>query len=126
MIQKITVECPFQVQVETKGRKRVEQGKESGAVKPVERVPRISRLMALAIRFDELVRTGQVKDYAELATLGRVSRARITQIMNLVNLSPAMQEALLFMTCDNHSVRARLAQLQSDAANLDWREQRLD
>jgi hypothetical protein len=33
-------------------------------------VPRISKLMALAIRFDGLVRRGKVRDYADLASLG--------------------------------------------------------
>ena len=60
-------------------------------------VPRIARLMALAIRFDGLVRRGEVRDYADLARLGYVTRARITQIMNLLNLAPDIQEALLFL-----------------------------
>ena len=38
------------------------------------RVPRVARLLALAIRFEELVRDGVVKNYAELARLGYVSR----------------------------------------------------
>ncbi len=62
------------------------------------RLPRIARLMALAIRFDDLLRTGTVKDCAELARLGRVSRARVSQIMNLLNLAPDIQERLLFLT----------------------------
>jgi len=37
-----------------------------------------------------------VTDYAELARLGQVSRARMTQIMNLLNLAPDIQEAILF------------------------------
>ena len=61
------------------------------------RLPRIVRLMALAIRFDQLLRTGTVKNYADLARLGRVSRARITQIMNLLNLAPDIQESLLYL-----------------------------
>ena len=51
----------------------------------------------LAIRFDGLVRHGEVRDYADLARLGYVSQARITQIMNLINLAPDIQEALLFL-----------------------------
>jgi hypothetical protein len=43
---------------------------------PSGRVPRIARLMALAIRFDDLLLRGEVKDYAELARLGHVRRAR--------------------------------------------------
>jgi hypothetical protein len=54
-------------------------------------------LLALAHRFDALLKSGIVHDYAELARLGYVSRARITQIMNLLDLAPAIQEALLGM-----------------------------
>ncbi|MBU1319813.1 MAG: hypothetical protein KKH67_11540 [candidate division Zixibacteria bacterium] len=60
-------------------------------------VPRISKLMALANRFDGLIRRGEVQDYADLARLGQVTRARITQIMGLLNLAPDIQEAILFL-----------------------------
>src|SRR2546427_9262608 len=52
------------------------------------RVPRVSRLMALAMRFDELIGSGQVTGYAELARLGHVSRARLSQIASLLGLAP--------------------------------------
>ena len=52
--------------------------------------------MPLAIRFDGLIRSGAVKDYAQLARLGHVTRARVTQIMNLTLLAPDIQEELLF------------------------------
>ena len=61
------------------------------------RLPRITRLMALAIRFDQMLRQKEVKDFAELASLGQVSRARITQIMHLLDLAPDIQETLLFL-----------------------------
>src|SRR4051794_14144509 len=61
------------------------------------RVPRISRLMALAIRFEDLVRRGEVQDYADLARLGHVTRARVTQIMNLLMLAPELQERILHL-----------------------------
>jgi hypothetical protein len=64
---------------------------------PAGNLPRITKLMALAIRFDTLVSRGEVQDYADLARLGYVTRARITQIMNLLNLAPDIQEALLFL-----------------------------
>lgn len=53
--------------------------------------------MALAIRFEGLIADGTVSDYSELAELAQVSRARITQIMNLLLLAPDIQEKLLFM-----------------------------
>lgn len=61
------------------------------------RVPRLARLMALAIRFETLIRAGEVTDYADLARLGHVTRARVTQIMNLLLLAPKIQEEILFL-----------------------------
>ena len=60
-------------------------------------VPRVARLMALAIHFDGLLRHGNVPDYSTLARLGHVTRARLTQIMALLHLAPDIQEALLFL-----------------------------
>lgn len=65
--------------------------------KPPGRIPRITKLMALAIKFDQMIRDGVVADYEKLAELGHVSRARMTQIMNLLNLAPDIQEAILFL-----------------------------
>jgi len=65
------------------------------AAPPPPRIPRITRLMALAIKFQEMIDRGEVKDYADLARLGFVTRARITQIMNLLNLAPAIQSDIL-------------------------------
>jgi hypothetical protein len=81
--------------------------------------------MALAIKFDRLVRDGVVADYAELARLGHVTRARITQVMNLLHLASDIQEELLFLP---PTYRGRdpihLLQLQPLAATWDWRKQR--
>ena len=60
-------------------------------------VPRVSKIMALAIRFDGLVRRGEIRDYTDLARLGYVTPARMTQIMCLLHLAPDIQEALLFL-----------------------------
>ena len=62
-----------------------------------QRVPRITRLMALALKFEQMIRQAVVSDYTELAALGRVSRSRVTQIMNLLNLAPDIQEQILFL-----------------------------
>ena len=105
-------------------RKAVE---ESEAPKPTatSRLPRITRLMALAIRFDQLIRNGSVKDYAELARVGGVTRARVTQIMNLLNLAPDFQEAILNLPrvtdgCDPIAER-KVRKVMTEAS---WEEQR--
>ena len=51
--------------------------------------------MALAIRLEHLLATGQVKDQAEIARTAGITRARVTQILNLLNLAPDIQQAIL-------------------------------
>ena len=97
---------------------------EPAAIRP-GRLPRVARLMALAIRFDGLVRTGQVKNQAELARLGQVSRARISQIMALLFLAPDIQENLLFLPAiENRRTPILLCHLWPIAAIPDWASQR--
>ena len=92
---------------------------------PAGRLPRVSRLMALALRLDHLVRTGAIADYATLARLGHVSRARVSQILSLLVLAPDIQEQLLFLP---RTQRGRdpisLRTLRPLAAVLDWQQQR--
>ncbi len=94
-------------------------------VLPAPRISRVARLMALALRFEKLVQSGEIKDYAQLARLGRVASARISQIMNLLQLAPDLQERVLFFT---RPTRGRdsmhLARLQPIAAVMNWRTQR--
>ena len=61
------------------------------------RLPQITRLMALAIRCDELLRSGKVRDLEHLAVIGKVSQPRISQILSLTLLAPEIQETLLFL-----------------------------
>jgi hypothetical protein len=60
-------------------------------------IPRVSRLMALAIKFDRQLHEGTLKDYAEIAEVGGVSRARVTQVMNMLMMAPEIQEEILFL-----------------------------
>ena len=92
---------------------------------PTGSIPRISRLVALAIRFDRLIKSGDITDQAELARLGYVSRARVTQIMNLLQLAPDIQEDILFLP-RTHRGRDPIREImvRPIAAVFDWRKQR--
>jgi hypothetical protein len=93
--------------------------------RPAGRVPRVSRLMALALKFEGLVREGAVTDYAEIARLGHVTRARMSQIMALLHLAPDIQEALLFLPPVERGRDALILRvLQPIATTPDWRKQR--
>jgi len=125
MSMTMTIEVPVFFQpVGRSGRQALPPGEEKPAWPP-GRVPRVARLMALALRLDELVRTGQVASYSELAALGQVTRARISQIASLLHLAPDIQEAILFLP---PTLRGRdaiiLADLMPITASIDWRKQR--
>lgn len=81
-----------------RSRKQIIPASEAVATEqPAGRVPRIARLVALALRFDQLVRDGDVANFAEIARVGHVSRARVTQIMNLLNLAPDIIDEILHL-----------------------------
>ncbi len=91
----------------------------------VGRTPRISKLMALAIKFDGMLRDGVVADQSELARLARVSQPRMTQILNLNYLAPDIQEALLFLSAvaaGRDSIHERM--LRAVCAQAMWDLQR--
>lgn len=125
MSQALTAQWDFNVVNKFRGRKEVKAGRATLPLVQPGRVPRVARLMALAIRFEGLLGDGVVKDYADLAHLGQVTRARISQVMNLRLLAPEIQEALLFLpriTAGRDMIR--LADLQPIALQSDWILQR--
>ncbi len=126
MTTTLTIEREVHFQAQARGRKELKVGPEPPRPAPDPgRVPRVARLMALAIRFEGLLRAGVVKDYAQLARLGHVSRARVSQVMGLLSLAPDLQEAVLLLP---RTLKGRdpipMWRLLPIAATLDWRKQR--
>lgn len=70
--------------------------------------------MALAIKFQDMVDRSEVRDYADLARLGYVTRARLTQIMNLLLLAPDIQEQLLCLPSSSPISEKHLRAVASD------------
>ena len=63
--------------------------------------------MALAIKFEGLINDGTIANQSELARLAHVTQPHMTQIMNLLNLAPDIQEQLLFLPrADSRKVAA--------------------
>ena len=91
---------------------------------PVGRVPRVARLLALAHRIDGLTRSGELQDWAQAARLVGVTRARMTQIANLLLLAPKIQECILNLS---HVTRGldpvTERSLREVAALADWQRQ---
>lgn len=91
-----TVVRPIHFAVKNR-RKRLVVGPEAPTAALPGRVPRVAHLMALAIKYDYLLRRGTVADLSELARLCQVTQPRMTQIMNLLHLAPDIQESILFL-----------------------------
>ncbi len=91
---------------------------------PQGKIPRLSRLMALAIHCDELLRTGQITNQSELAYYARITRARLTQILTLLNLAPDIQEQILFLPRTTKG-RGEIQEkdIRQIAMELDWGRQ---
>lgn len=93
---------------------------------PVAAIPRVSKLMALAIHFDRLLRSGEIADVNELAQLCHVTQPRISQILALTMLAPEIQEELLFLACPSKGGRRLFEKMMRPiAAELDWGRQRM-
>src|SRR5439155_5733506 len=120
------VHCAVHFAREARGRKGIAPGAEQlAAALPPGRVPRVARFLALALRLEARLRQGVLKDCAEVARLGHVTRARVSPILTLVHLAPDIQEAILFLP---RTQRSRDPVILSDvipiAMELDWKRQR--
>jgi hypothetical protein len=119
----LTVELDLHIDRCRRGQKVLQEGETPALAPP--RLPRVTKLLALAHRFDALIRAGQFRDYAQIAAVGQVTRARLSQIMTLLNLAPGIQEEILFLP---RVERGRdpiiLADLMPIACELIWRRQR--
>jgi hypothetical protein len=83
MNKPLTIECAVHFHAQAKGRKELHPGYAAAPMAP-GRVPRVARLLALAHRFEQLLRAGVETDYAALGRLGHVSRARVSQVIDSV------------------------------------------
>ena len=108
-----------------KGRKELREGVEE-STPTLGSVPRVAWLLALALHMDDLRRRGEVTDYAELARLAMVTRARMTQVMSLLLLAPDIQEEILFLPRSGGGrdpIREKA--VRPIASVPDWRKQRV-
>ena len=86
---------PKEIRYRLEGRLQWESRTRSSSVPAGAPLPRITHLMALAIKLDTLLHRYPDLSGWELARRGCVSRTRLTQILNLLHLAPDIQERLL-------------------------------
>lgn len=119
----ITVNREFYITHKRRGAKQIQSGVAPDI--PLGPIPRVARLMALAICSERLLATGIANSQAELAERGQVTTARMAQIMMLLNLAPDVQEAVLFLPrIDHGGTPITETEIRPITATLDWRVQR--
>jgi len=85
---------------------------------------RIARLLALAHDLDARIESGEYLDYADIARQHRFTRARMTQIMNLLLLAPDIQAEILALRAEPGREPVTERELRGVVATLSWAEQR--
>jgi len=118
------IQVKFQTTTTARGRQRIKPPKPPRRP-PTPQLPHVTKLMALAIRLDYLLATGQIKDQAEIARTAGITRARVTQILNLTNLAPDIQQAILDLEpTTERTPRFREGEIRQIAIAPNWAQQR--
>lgn len=99
--------------------------KEGAARRRFDRYPRIVQVVALAIHFQDMLDRGEVRNHADLARLGCISRERMSQIMMLAWLAPDIQQEVLSLPkTPGGRFRVSETSLRSIAQIYTWDDQR--
>jgi hypothetical protein len=115
----LTIEFEF-VTRRTRQSLVVSRGDSSDAAGPPHR---LAQQLALAYHLDRMVRDGSVNTYRELARRMHISRARLFQIIVLLNLAPSIQEYIAFLLPGEWQFMTE-AELRIIARELNWDRQR--
>jgi hypothetical protein len=119
------LERPIVLQREISGHKRIRREPEEKLAVEPGRIPRVSRLMALALHFEGMLQNGDASDQSSLARTMQITQPRMTQIMNLLHLAPDIQEAILFLPRTikgDDPIHEKM--LRPLTAETNWRKQR--
>jgi hypothetical protein len=83
-------------------------------------------MLALAHKIQNAIDRGIVKDRAEVARKLGLTRARVTQLLDLTLLAPGIQEQLLFLESMDGLEPMRECVLRAVVNTVVWAEQRVE
>ncbi len=94
-----------------------------GSAMDAGRLPRVTQVLALALSFQDMIATGSAKNYEDLANRTGVTAERLSQVMKLIWLAPAIQREILYLPdCGGRHPLTECA-VRSIAATWSWPEQ---
>ncbi len=94
------------------------------APEPERRPARVALALALAHQIEGAIDRGDLRDQAEAARRLGLTRARLTQFMDLTLLAPDIQESILFLDAMNKVDPLSERNLRTATRARGWTEQR--
>ena len=87
------------------------------------RLPRVTQVLALALSFQDMIATGNARNYEDLANRTGVTAERLSQVMKLIWLAPAIQQEILYLPgCGGRHPLTECA-VRAIAVKWSWPEQ---
>lgn len=93
---------------------------------PVIQPAKVARMLALAHKLQRAINRGEYESRADLARAYGLSRARITQLLDLLLLAPDIQEWVLFLESEDGHEPFGEPRLRRVARTLHWAVQNLE
>jgi len=94
-----------------------------GSESDAGRFPRVTQVLALALSFQDLIATGKARSYKDLANRAGVTAERLSHVMKLIWLAPAIQQEILYLRgCGGRYPLTECA-VRSIATKWSWPEQ---
>jgi len=93
---------------------------------PSERPARVAVTLVLAHKIRQGIESGKIRNQAEAAKTLGLTRARLSQILDLTNLAPDHQEEILFLEAIEGREPMSERALRGVVRVMAWAEQRLN
>jgi len=87
------------------------------------RLPRVTQILALALSFQDMIATGSARNYEDLANRTGVTAERLSQVMKLIWLAPAIQQEILYLPAGGGRHPVTECAVRAIAAKWSWAEQ---
>ena len=92
---------------------------------PASRPARVAITLAMAHRIREEILAGEIRDQADAARRLGLTRARLSQILDLTNLAPDLQESILFLEVVEGREPQRERSMRGVLRSTSWEDQRV-
>src|SRR5512140_464112 len=92
---------------------------------PVARPARVAATLTLAHRIRKGIVAGEIRNQADAARRLGLTRARLSQILDLTNLAPDLQEKILFLEATGGREPLRERSMRGVLRSVSWGDQRV-